>query len=133
MRRLSAIILLIPLCILFMGAVNLSSVCPVTQPGSCTTATHATTATHPTTSTNAATATHTCCHGEKASCPNNRKADRSACCFDCPLCALITNPAFIRFELTRPETRIEYAVRPDNSLTDYDQHHWKPPDKSSFS
>ena len=121
MRRLSAIILLIPLGILFIGAVNLSAVCPVTQQDSCTQSTHPT------------PATHKCCHQQQAPCPNNQKTGRSACCFDCPLCALITNPAFIHFELTRPETTIEYAVSPDNSLTDYFQHHWKPPDIPSFS
>jgi hypothetical protein len=115
MRRLSAILLLVPLCILFIGAVNLSTVCPVTHQDSCT---------HP---------IHSCCHQKKAPCPKNHKTDRAACCFDCPLCALITNPAFIRFKLTRTETTIEYAVSPDNSLTDYYQHHWKPPDSSPFA
>jgi len=119
MRRLSAIILLIPLGILFIGAVNLSSVCPVTQQGNCT-----------------PSGDH-CCHKKK--CTSNReprkdhKTDRSDYCFDCPLCTLITNPAFIRFELIRPETTIEYAVSPDNLLTDYYQRHWKPPDRRPFS
>jgi len=115
MRRLYAILLLVPLSILFIGAVNLSTVCPVTQQDSCM------------------QSTRPCCHQKKAPCPQNHKTDRTACCFDCPLCALITNPAFIRFEPTRSWTTIEYAVRPDNSLTDYYQHHWKPPDASHFA
>lgn len=127
MRRLAAIILLIPLGILFIGAVNLSAVCPMTPQDGCAPSTQ------PAAATQSAQATHQCCHQQKAPCSKNHKTDRAACCFDCPLCALITNPAFIRFELNRPETTIEYAVTPDNSLTDYLQHHWKPPDRGSFS
>src|SRR5580658_6760825 len=104
MRRLSAIILLIPLGILFIGAVNLPSVCPITQRDGCTA------------STNPRPPMHPVCHPQKAPCSKNQKNDRTACCFDCPLCALITNPAFICFDLSQPGTTIEYAVTPDNSL-----------------
>jgi hypothetical protein len=76
---------------------------------------------------------HPVCHPQKAPCSKNQKNDRTACCFDCPLCALITNPAFICFDLSQPGTTIEYAVTPDNSLAEYDQHHWKPPNASHFA
>ena len=122
MRRLAAFILLIPLGILFIGAVNLAAVCPVSQPDTCT------------------QIPEQCCHQEKGachqakgSCPRDQKGDRSACCFDCPLCALITFPPFIHFEATRTEITFEYAVRPDNLLTDYYQDHWKPPNTSRLA
>jgi hypothetical protein len=139
MRKLSAFILLIPIAILFFGSMTLSSLCPITP-----------------------TCTRTpdeCCHRQtgKSSCakeqqsdrskkqqgdrpkdqksdrPRDQKSDRPACCFDCPLCALVTNPPFILFEPTHPEITTEYAVRPDNLLTDYYQHHWKPPDTTHLS
>jgi hypothetical protein len=119
MRRLAAILLLIPLGILFIGAVNLSSVCPMTPQDGCT-----------------ASSDH-CCHkgkcGSKSESRKDHKTDRSACCYDCPLCALVTIPPFICFELSQLQPTIEYAVSPDNLLTDYDRHHWKPPDVSRLS
>jgi hypothetical protein len=129
MRRLAAFILLFPLGILFTGAVNLAAVCPVSQQDIC------------------ANTPDQCCHkdgtchktqaacrkDQKSGLPNSRKPEHSACCFDCPLCALITVPSFIRFEPTRTEITTEYAVKPDNLLTDYYQHHWKPPDIAHLS
>ncbi|HET6256035.1 MAG TPA: hypothetical protein VFE32_18305 [Puia sp.] len=115
MRKLVAFILLVPFSILLIGSVSLSSVCPVVQPEACS------------------SIQGPCCHQEK--CPARDepqkgrpdRSDRPACCFDCPLCALITVQPFIRFELTPPQLITEYAVRPDNLLTGYYQHHWKPP------
>jgi len=133
MRKLSAFILLIPFAILFFGSMTLSSLCPIAQQDTCT------------------RTPGQCCHQQtgKASCPKEKQADQSkdqkndqpkdqksdrpACCFDCPLCALITNPPFIRFETTRPKVTTEYAVRPDNLLTDYYQRHWKPPNAALLS
>jgi hypothetical protein len=125
MRKLSAFILLIPFAILFFGSMTLSSFCLTAQQGTCT------------------RTPDQCCHRQtgKTSCPKvkqgghskDRKNDRPACCFDCPLCALITNPPFIRFETNRPKVTTEYAVRPDNLLTDYYQRHWKPPNAALLS
>lgn len=113
MRRLSALILLLPVAILFVGTVRLGSICsggPATQ---CATM----------------RMTDECgaCHKkkdqpkEKGSCP---------CCLECPLCALVTfNPEF-RLEMLHGVSTTEYAVMPDNPLSDYSQQHWKPPDSS---
>jgi hypothetical protein len=125
MRKFVASILLIPFAILLFGSMTLSSVCPNAQQDTCT------------------GIPDQCCHRQtgKSSChkdqhsdrPKDQKSDRPACCFDCPLCALITVPPFIRFEPSRAEIASEYAVRPDNLLTDYYQHHWKPPDAVRLS
>ena len=134
MRKLPAFILLIPFAILFFGSMTLSSICPIAQQDTCT------------------RTPGQCCHRQtaKTSCPKEKQADRSkghkndqpkdqksdrpACCFDCPLCALITNPPFIRFETTRskvPQPHIRGYT--DNSLTDYHQRHWKPPNAALLS
>jgi hypothetical protein len=120
MRRFAAFILLIPLGILFTGAVNLGSVCPTSKKDACT------------------NTPDPCCHkdgachqAQKNDGANKQRPDRPVCCFDCPLCALITVPGFIHFEPIRTEITTEYAVSPDNLLTDYYQHHWKPPDIAS--
>jgi hypothetical protein len=117
MRKFVAFILLIPFAILLFGSMTLSNVCPVAQQDTCT------------------GIPDQCCHRQsgKSSCHKDRPSDRSACCFDCPLCALITVPPFIRFEPTRAEIASEYAVRPDHLLTDYYQHPWKPPDAARLS
>jgi hypothetical protein len=141
MRKFVAFILLIPFAILLFGSMTLSNVCPVAEQDTCT------------------GIADQCCHRQtgksschkdrpsdrqkdqksdrqkhqKSGCPKDQKSDRSACCFDCPLCALITVPPFIRFEPTHAETASEYAVRPDHLLTDYYQHPWKPPDAGRLS
>ena len=125
MRKLSAFILLVPFFILFFGSMSLSSFCLIPQQATCT------------------RTPGQCCHRQtgktsylqdkQSDHPKDQNSDRPACCFDCPLCALITNPPFIRFEPTRPEFITEYAVRPDNLLTDYYQQHWKPPNTALLS
>jgi hypothetical protein len=133
MRKFIAFILLIPFAILLFGSMTLSSVCPIAQQDTCS------------------GIPDQCCHrqtgqsachkdrrsdrqkDQKSDSPKDQKSDRTTCCFDCPLCALITVPPFIRFEPTRAEMASEYAVRPDNLLTDYYQHPWKPPDGARLS
>jgi hypothetical protein len=122
MRKLAAFILLIPLGILFTGAVNIASVCQMSPQKICS------------------TTPDQCCHkdgtcekAKKSAAPDNPKSERPSCCFDCPLCALITVPAFIQFEPAYIEVTTEYAVMPDNNLKDYFQKHWKPPADVFFS
>ena len=122
MRKLTAFILLIPLGILFTGAVNIASVCPTSQQKICS------------------NTADQCCHkdgacekAQKRDAPDNPKSNLPACCFDCPLCALITVPAFIQFVPASTEITTEYAVMPDNNLKDYFQKHWKPPAVAFFS
>jgi hypothetical protein len=55
----------------------------------------------------------------KSSCP---------CCAECPLCAPVTLSPIFRVEVLRQEKITEYAVMPDNPLSDYPEQHWKPPD-----
>jgi hypothetical protein len=59
--------------------------------------------------------------------------DGGGCCIDCPLCSLVTFKSFFRFEVTREVTIIDYMVMPDNNLSDYFQQHWKPPNVSLIS
>lgn len=116
MRKLAAFIVLIPIAILFTGSVNLASICPGSQQ---------------------VTAGHDqCCH--KAKCPTKgepRKGQtgRSSCCFDCPLCALITLPPFVQFDLILPQSTTEYAVMTEDNLSNYVQPHWKPPSPARLS
>jgi hypothetical protein len=119
MRQLFAFILLIPCAILFAGWMSLSAVCPVTPQDTCT------------------ASQHPCC--SKGKCTSNReprkdhKADGPSCCFDCPLCALVTIKPFIRFEWVRTVSFVDYAVIPKDNLKDYFQEHWKPPDFARLS
>ena len=114
MRKLSAFILVVPFSILLFGSMSLASFClPVPQPA-CT------------------SIQGKCCQKEKSDCPKSdcpkeKKSGAPACCLSCPLCTLVTLPPFIDFQPAHPESTTEYAVRPDNSPTDYYQHHWKPP------
>lgn len=121
MRKLFAFIVLIPIAVLFIGSVNIGAVCPPTARAACT------------------QSPRQCCGQKNGACAKaktrhpatrkqGREADRSACCFDCPLCALITIPPQIRFQLIPPQFTIEYAVSPDNRIAGYNQPHWKPPD-----
>jgi hypothetical protein len=125
MRKLSAFILIIPFAILLIGSMTLTSFCPTTQQESCT------------------QTPDQCCQRQtgKPPCKKDPESDRTkdqngdhpACCFDCPLCALITIPPFIHFDLTQPDFGTEYAVRPDNLPTDYCQPHWKPPNSARLA
>lgn len=123
MRQLSAFILLTPCAILFVGWMSLSAVCPVTQQNSC------------------ARSTHHCCGNAKCASQDkspkgktdHRQTDGPTCCFDCPLCALVTIKPFIRFEWVRAVSFVDYAVKPKDNLKDYFQEHWKPPDLARIS
>lgn len=122
MRRLSAFILLIPFAILLFGAVNLSSICPQTS----------TSASDQLTSQSCTQSSDACCN-RCADRPSDPPSGQPACCFNCPLCALITVPAIFQFEPASTEKATEFAVRPDNRLTDYPHSHWKPPNHSRLS
>jgi len=138
MRKLYAIILLIPVLALFAGSVTLASSCAKMAAGSecgavgkapekCMMA-----------------ASHQGCEGRVDGCgqkchkgqtgKNEQKGkDSGSCCIDCPLCCLVTFKPFFRWDVTRQVTMIDYTVMSDNNLSDYFQQHWKPPCGSALS
>jgi hypothetical protein len=129
MRKLSALLLLVPVTILFVGAVNLSSYCTlsankagvkVEQPACCSGEDHC-------------TRPADACQKDKDHSGSKDSKDGRTCCFDCPLCALVTANPFFRWDAVQPVTMLEYAVMSDNPLSDYVGQHWKPPGFSTFS
>jgi hypothetical protein len=142
MRRLSALILLIPLAALLVGSVRLSAICTSvsgaacgslapgmdamqgagscarTRMGSCGNSVQK----------SSCTGKHCCsqdgCHKAK---DGSKDKDGGSCCLDCPLCTLVTVDPFFRFEMNRQELRVEYAVMREDNLSDYVRPHWKPP------
>jgi hypothetical protein len=59
--------------------------------------------------------------------------DGGGCCIDCPLCSVVTFKSFFRLEVAWQVTIIDYTVMPSNNLSDYFQQHWKPPNVSPIS
>jgi hypothetical protein len=115
MRRMYAIILMIPVLILFGGMAG--------GRGKCLKA-----------------ASHQGCNGcartcDKAKTDKSGRKDKDAggCCVDCPLCYLVTIKPSFKWESARQVTTIEYTVMSDNNLCDYFQRHWKPPCTALFS
>jgi hypothetical protein len=129
-----AIILMIPVLILFGGSVTIASGCGKVATvaecggmaggrGKCLKA-----------------ASHQGCNGcartcDKAKTDKSGRKDKDAggCCVDCPLCYLVTIKPFFKWESARQVTTIEYTVMSDNNLCDYSQRHWKPPCTALFS
>jgi len=137
MRRVSAIILLIPVMALFVGAVTAVSYCAKVvgsdcggmgkMQGECMMA-----------------ARHQACDGRIDRCgqkcnkghtskDEQKGKDGGGYCVDCPLCYLVTFKPFFRWDVTRQVTMIDYTVMSDNNLSDYFQQHWKPPCGSILS
>jgi hypothetical protein len=58
---------------------------------------------------------------KKSKCPSHS-------CIDCPLCVVTTYKASISFIVPKFFHKREYAVVPDNDLSDYHSQQWKPPD-----
>ena len=115
MRKVYAIILLIPVLTLFAGSVTLASSCA-----------------------KMAASPHQGCKrcmdrvGQKSK-KEQKGKDRRSCCVDCPLCCLVTFKPFFRLEIARRVMMIDYTVMSDNNLSDYFQPHWKPPCGSFLS
>jgi hypothetical protein len=135
MRRVYAIILLLPVIALFAGVVTAASYCAKgsdcgamgKMQGKCM-----------------ISARHQVCHGPAGGCGQKcnkgqkkkdaqKGKDGSSCCWDCPLCYVVTFKSCFRWEFTREVTIFDYTVMPDNNLSDYFQQHWKPPDVSHIS
>jgi hypothetical protein len=135
MRKLYAIILLIPVLTLFTGSVTLASSCAKVAAGCDEMATAAPKC--------AMAAPHQgckrCmdggqkCHKGQTGKSEEKGKDSGSCCIDCPLCCLVTFKAFFRWDVTRQVTMVDYTVMPDNNLSDYFQQHWKPPCGSFLS
>jgi hypothetical protein len=121
MRKVYAIILLIPVLTLFAGSVTLASSCAKM----------------------AASPHQGCkrcmagggqkCHKRQAGNGEQKNKDGGSCCMDCPLCCLVTFKPFFRWDVARQATIIDYTVMSDHNLSDYFQQHWKPPNGSFLS
>jgi len=138
MRRVYAIILLIPVMAMFAGVVTAASYCARVVGSECG-------AMGKMQETCMTAASPQGCEGRVDGCGQNchqgqqgnhqaqqgkneqKGKDGAGCCIDCPLCSLVTFKSFFRLEVTREVTIIDYMVMPDNNLSDYFQQHWKPP------
>ena len=138
MKKVYAIILLIPVLTLFAGSVTLASSCAkmaaTAECGGMSKAPQKCTMTSP----------HQGCKrcmdgvGQKSNKGQTGKAeqkskDGGSCCVDCPLCCLVTLKPFFRWEIAPRIIIIDYTVMSDNNLSDYFQPHWKPPCGSFLS
>lgn len=151
MRKLFALILLVPVATLFMGSVRLSSLCGIAVcgisgsesalGGSCGKAVF-----HGTCQKMGCCGSCAKANGQAKGCgkakgvchkgkdqSKGKETGSGSCCMDCPLCTLVTVKPFIRFEWVGGVSSVEYAVRSDNNLKDYFQKHWKPPAGVVFS
>jgi hypothetical protein len=118
MRRVYAMILLIPVLTLFAGSVTLASSC----------AKMAVAASH-----KECAGCGQKCHSKQPGKCEQKEKDGGGYCIDCPLCCLVTFKPFFRLEFTRQVITIDYTVMSDNNLGDYFQRHWKPPDRPFLS
>jgi hypothetical protein len=136
MRKVYAIILLIPVLTLFAGSVTLASSCAKMAAGCEEMATAL--------PKSAMTAPHQGCKrcmdggGQKCHKGQTGKGEQKnkgggSCCMDCPLCCLVTFKSFFRWDVARQATIIDYTVMSDHNLSDYFQQHWKPPNGSFLS
>lgn len=135
MRKLYAVILLIPVLTLFTGSVTLASSC-AKMAAECG-------AMRKAPARRIMATSHQGCGGRIDGCGKCHKgrADKSeqkgkgegSCCVDCPLCCLVTFKPFFRWEIATRVTMIDYIVMSDNNLSDYFQPHWKPPCGSFLS
>jgi hypothetical protein len=123
MKRLYAVILLIPMLALLVGAVRLPAVCGKAKEANCSSMGKATG------HCRMAMKTKTCHKGQS----RKNKDESGSCYVDCPLCCLATFSPFIRFEIGAPAAKIMYTVMRENILSDYFKRHWKPPATGSLS
>ena len=123
MRKLSAFILLFPVAFLFLGTVRIGTICGTPPAVQCAKMKAADRC-----------GSRSCgsggCHKGK---DQSNKKDGCPCCLECPMCTLVTFSPEFRLEVVRHEKMTEYAVMPDNPLSDYFQQHWKPPDPTLLS
>jgi hypothetical protein len=132
MRRVYAMILLIPVLTLFAGSVTLASSCAKMPAGmECGRIDKAKgkwimDASHETCGGRSGRCGQQC-HKEQKGKNEKKEKDDSGYCIDCPLCCLVTFSSFFRWEFSREVTTIDYTVMSDNNLSDYFQRHWKPP------
>lgn len=137
MRKLSAMILLFPVAVLFIGTVRLGSICPAQPAASCAKMETGGAAVGVCGKADGCCATGRCDAAGTGGChrTNHQPKQKDGCtsCLECPLCALVTFSPEFRLEVVRHEKTTEYAVMPDNPLSDYFQRHWKPPDPSLFT
>ena len=134
MRRVYAILLLIPVLTLFTGSVTLASTCAKMAAGiECGGAVKAQGSCMKTASHKKCDGCGQKCHKRQAGKDEQKGKDDGGCCMDCPLCYLVTFRPFFRLEITRQVIFIDYTVMSDNNLSDYFQQHWKPPDASFLS
>jgi hypothetical protein len=138
MRKVFALILLIPVLTLFTGSVTLASSCAKMAAGSecvgmdkapekCMMA-----ASHQGCGSQMDGCGQKCNKGQRGKSEQKGK-DSKNCCVDCPLCSLVTFKPFFRWDVTQQITMIDYTVMSDNNLSDYFQQHWKPPCGSFLS
>lgn len=148
MRRLSALILLIPLAVLLVGSVRLSALCTSACGTACTRTTAGMAVKHGAGSCGRMGVRSRGSPVQKHSCPEKKlcgqggchkgkdgSKDRGdgSCCLDCPLCMLVTLKPFFRFEVNRNALSVEYAVMREDNLSDYVRPQWKPPAFSLLS
>jgi hypothetical protein len=144
MRRVYAIILLIPVLAMFAGAVTAASYCARVVGLDCSAMGNVQekcmTAASPQGCEEPVDGCGQKCHqgqrgkhqGQKGKSEQKGK-DGGGCCIDCPLCSLVTFKSLFRLEVAWQVTVIDYTVMPDNNLSDYFQQHWKPPNVSPIS
>jgi hypothetical protein len=142
MRRVSSIILIIPLAALLVGSARLSSICSSACGAACSSTVEEPVLKHaagPCMEKESGTCgktvqKHSCsgrklcgqgaCHKSKDS---SKDKGQGSCWVDCPLCTLVTLKPFFRFEINRQVLNVEYAVMREDNLSDYVRPHWKPP------
>ena len=126
MRKLYAILLLLPLIAFFVGAVRLPIACPMLAKAKCPMM---------------GKMDHRCMMAMrmrhkmdmriKGRATGNGQSKGSkhdaGCCMDCPVFCVVTFKPLIRFELGQTKIKKEYIVVSDNTLSDYYARHWKPP------
>jgi hypothetical protein len=158
MRRVYAIILLIPVLAMFAGVVTAASYCARVAGSDCGAMgkmqDQCMTAASPRGCQGRADGCGQCCpqgrqdnhqgpqgkqqgqqgkhQGQKGKSEQKGK-DAGGCCIDCPLCSVVTFKSFFRLEVAWQVTIIDYTVMPNNNLSDYFQQHWKPPGVSLIS
>jgi hypothetical protein len=145
MRRVYAIILLIPFMAMFAGVVMAASYCARVMGSDCSVIGKVQ-------EKCVAAASPQCCGRRVDGCgqnchqgqkgkhqePQGKNEEKGkdcggGCCIDCPLCSVVTFKSFFRLEVAWQVTIIDYTVMPNYNLSDYFQKHWKPPSVSLIS
>ena len=131
MRRVYAIILLIPVLAMFASVVTAASYCVRVVGSDCSAMGNVqdkcVTAASPQSCEGRVDGCGQCCHHGQKGKSEQKGKDGGGCCIDCPLCSLVTFKSLFRLEVAWQVTIIDYTVMPNNNLSDYFQQHWKPP------